>query len=58
MRKISWLVAGINILLIIALMGCGYAKRDIVEAGLRDIAAQFFLKFPSLPEISSWTATL
>ena len=40
MRKISWLVAGINILLIIALMGCGYAKRDIVEAQLADQKAE------------------
>ena len=36
MRKMSWLVAGINLLLIIALMGCGHAKRDIVEAQLAD----------------------
>jgi chemotaxis protein MotB len=40
MRKISWLVAGINILLIIALMGCGYAKRDVVEAQLADQKAE------------------
>jgi chemotaxis protein MotB len=40
MRKISWLVAGINILLIIALMGCGYAKRDIVEVQLADQKAE------------------
>ena len=36
MRKVSWLVAGINLLLIIALMGCGYAKRDQVEVQLAD----------------------
>ena len=36
MRKLSWLVAGINILLIIALMGCGNAKRDEVEAQLAE----------------------
>ncbi len=36
MRKVSWLIAGINLLLIIALMGCGYAKRDEVEKQLAD----------------------
>jgi chemotaxis protein MotB len=36
MRKVSWLVAGINLLLIIALIGCGYAKRDEVEKQLAD----------------------
>lgn len=40
MRKISWLVAGVNLVLIIALMGCGYAKRDIVEAQLADQKAE------------------
>jgi chemotaxis protein MotB len=36
MRKVSWLVAGISLLLSIALMGCGYAKRDEVEKQLAD----------------------
>ena len=36
MRKLSWLVAGINLLLIIALIGCGNAKRDEVEAQLAE----------------------
>ena len=36
MRKLSWLVVGINLLLIIALMGCGNAKRDVVEAQLAE----------------------
>ena len=36
MRKISWLGVGISLLLIIALMGCGHAKRDIIEAQLAD----------------------
>lgn len=36
MRKLSWLVAGISVMLIIALMGCGHAKRDVVEAQLAD----------------------
>ena len=40
MRKLSWLVAGINLLLIIALMGCGNAKRDEVEAQLADQKAE------------------
>ena len=41
------------------LVFCGPStKRDIVEAGLRDVAAQFFLKFPSLPEVSRWTESL
>jgi len=40
MRKVSWLVAGINILLIIALMGCGYAKKDQIEAQLADQKAE------------------
>lgn len=31
MRKVSWLVAGISLLLIMALMGCGYAKKDLVD---------------------------
>jgi chemotaxis protein MotB len=40
MRKMSWLVAGISLVLIIALMGCGHAKRDIVEAQLADQKAE------------------
>jgi len=40
MRKMSWLVAGISVMLIIALMGCGHAKRDIVEAQLADQKAE------------------
>jgi flagellar motor protein MotB len=40
MSKVSWLVAGINLLLIIALMGCGYAKRDQVEAQMADQKAE------------------
>jgi len=36
MRKVSWLVAGVSLLLCIALMSCGYAKRDEVEAQLAD----------------------
>jgi flagellar motor protein MotB len=36
MKKVSWLVTGISLLLIIALMGCGYAKRDEVEKQLSD----------------------
>lgn len=36
MRKVSWLVAGISLLVCIALMGCGYAKKDEVEAQLAD----------------------
>jgi chemotaxis protein MotB len=36
MRKVSWLVAGVSLLLIMALMGCGYAKRDEVEKQLAD----------------------
>jgi len=33
-------------------------KRDIVAAGMRDIAAQFYLKFPSLPEVAERSETL
>jgi chemotaxis protein MotB len=40
MRKMSWLVAGISVMLVIALMGCGHAKRDIVEAQLADQKAE------------------
>jgi flagellar motor protein MotB len=36
MRKISWLVAGISLTLIVALMGCGHAKKDVIEAQLAD----------------------
>ena len=36
MRKISWLVAGISILLCVSLISCGYAKRDEVEKQLAD----------------------
>lgn len=36
MKKVSWLVAGISLLLCIALMSCGYAKRDEVEKQLAD----------------------
>ena len=36
MRKVSWLVAGVSLLLCMALMSCGYAKRDIVEKQLAD----------------------
>ncbi len=38
---------------------CGPStKTDIVEAGMRDIAAQFYMKFPNLPEVVNWTANL
>ena len=40
MRKVSWLAAGISLLLIVALMGCGYAKRDVVEAQMADQKAE------------------
>ncbi len=40
MRKISWLGVGISLLLIIALMGCGHAKKDIIEAQLADQKAE------------------
>ena len=36
MRKVSWLVAGISLLLSVALLSCGYAKRDEVEKELTD----------------------
>ncbi len=36
MRKVSWLVAGVSLLLCMALISCGYAKRDEVEAQLAD----------------------
>lgn len=36
MKKVSWLVAGISLLLCIALMSCGYAKKDEVEKQLAD----------------------
>lgn len=38
MRKVSWLVAGISLLLSIALIsGCGYAKRDEVDKQMSDL---------------------
>jgi chemotaxis protein MotB len=40
MRKLSWLTIGISLLLIVALMGCGNAKKDIVEAQLADQKAE------------------
>jgi len=36
MRKVSWLVAGVSLLLCMALMSCGYAKKDEIEAKLAD----------------------
>jgi len=36
MGKVSWLVAGISLLLCMALMSCGYAKKDEIEAKLAD----------------------
>jgi chemotaxis protein MotB len=36
MRKVSWLLAGVSLLLSMALIGCGYAKRDEVEKQLAD----------------------
>jgi len=36
MRKVSWLLAGISLLLSIALIGCGYAKKDEIEKQLAD----------------------
>ena len=36
MRKVSWLVAGVSLLFCIALMSCGYAKKDEIEAQLAD----------------------
>lgn len=40
MSKISWLTVGISLILIVALMGCGNAKRDEVEAQLADQKAE------------------
>ncbi|MDH3639807.1 MAG: hypothetical protein OES09_15290 [Gammaproteobacteria bacterium] len=38
---------------------CGMSNLgDMVEAGLRDIAAQFYAKFPELPEVVAWMETL
>jgi len=39
MKKMSWLVVGINLLLIVGLLGCGNAKRDEVEKQLADLKA-------------------
>jgi len=36
MRKVSWLVVGVSLLLCMALMSCGYAKKDEIEAKLAD----------------------
>lgn len=36
MRKVSWLVTGVSLLLCMALISCGYAKRDEIEAQLAD----------------------
>lgn len=36
MRKVSWLGAGISLLLCIALMSCGYAKKDEMEKQMAD----------------------
>jgi len=56
---LNWSLESHQVFCIELVVSCGPStKRDIVEAGLRDVAAQFYLKFPSLPEISSWTATL
>ena len=36
MRKVSWLIAGVSLLLSLALISCGYVKKDEFEKQLSD----------------------
>jgi hypothetical protein len=37
-------------------LGCRHTP--VVEAGMRDIAAQFYMKFVNLPQVANWMETL